>query len=359
MHCAFGIDIANRPEWWRRPELGELTAIANRTGLAVECIQSMTLAGWTQERADERHERFEAVGFQRQQISPATRRPTPICGLCLEEAVVPFLRLEWTIGWVAVCPDHRTALITHCPACYTRLTQPSQITGREVALDRCQRCDFQINGLAGTPAQDSVCRLQTQLMALKRTGSGNLPEQGRMTWPIMIGLIDLILAAVWSTDARHSRERLFDQVLADSGFADADRLGIRWSSNHGTMLILAWLFEAWPRRMTHAMDILRVPGLAELAVSVAAFGDELRPEVIKMLADIVPDRPPIKNEWRTWMASLSCAMDSLRQYDESELRPEPSRMLKRLMDLPDRANVATAAEWQSIHGPPSVRRPNA
>lgn len=346
--CAFGIDSVNRPDWWRRPEMAELAAIANRTGLAIERIQAMTLSGWAQERADERHERFEAAGFRRQQTRAATLRPTPICGLCLGEDAVPFLRLEWTIGWVAICPHHRTTLITHCPVCGARLTQPSLGTRRKVALGRCQRCSVEINGSAGTPAHDSACALQARLMKLKRAGSESMSGLGAMTWPLMIGLIDLVLTAVWSTHARHARERLFDRILADGGFARDERFGMDWSSNYGAMLILAWLFDAWPHRMTQAMDILRAPGLTGLAASVATIGNELPRQVIAMLADIVPDRPPVEDEWRKWLADLPFTAEMLREREKCELRQDASRRLQWFADLRAGMDVTAAAERARI-----------
>ncbi|HXZ08158.1 MAG TPA: TniQ family protein, partial [Paraburkholderia sp.] len=237
---AFAVDSYCRPDWWRRPAAAELAAIARKTGLTVDRVRNMTLAGWAEARNDERHGRFSASGFLRQRARPAALRPLAMCGQCLASDDSPFIRTEWMIGWVAVCMKHRAVLATHCPNCGAALSLPGLNIRRHVVIGRCVRCERPLEGSHAEPARDAICEMQARLLAVKRHGTGSLPGIGPIAWTTLIGLIDVVLSAIWRPRAQHARERLFARV------APEERLRIDWTSNYGAMLILAWLFADWP-----------------------------------------------------------------------------------------------------------------
>lgn len=340
---AFGIESSHRPEWWRRPSSDEIAIMACRTGLSTERIKAMTLKAWAHDRSDERHERFEAHGFQRQRAGSATVRATPQCGACLFADETPFLRREWTIGWVAVCPKHLTRLTATCRACGTILSLPGLSLRRPVVIGRCSRCERQIDGSHASPALPVVSDMQVCLLRLKHDGAGLLPGIGWVTWATLVGLVDLVLSALWRSRARYARERLFRRIVIDNGLEPEQRLQIDWPSNYGTLLVLAWLLAEWPGRMTDAMDLLRAPSLAELIDLVSKAGGEPDDQLVQMLVGIIPDRTPIEVEWRRWLDSLPETADELRERSRRELRQGASERLKALADLRGGTDIATVA----------------
>jgi len=347
--CAFGIDGHGRPEWWRRPTAAELAVIAGRSGIAPARVRAMTLLGWEEARADERHERFGAPGFWRQRSRAAAVRPLAMCGQCLAADGEPFIRTDWMIGWTAVCTAHRTILTAHCPACGASLSLPGLDIRRIVTIGRCGRCDHRLDRSGMKPAQDAVCEVQERLLALKRDGAGDLPGIGPIEWGTFVSLVDLVLSALWRPRARHARERLFARVVCDTGLDPESRLHIDWPSNHGAMLVLAWLFADWPRRMTVAMDLLRAPGLDDLIALATQAGGAPDRRLDAMLANVVPDRPPIVEEWRRWLESLPETGEMLRQRSRHEFRQGVSQRLRALADLRDGMAVAAVAERAKLH----------
>jgi transposase len=341
--CVFALDNYRRPNWWRRPGACELAAIANKTGLTIERLRGMTLAGWAEARNDERHQRFGAPGFLRQRAQPKALQPLAICGQCMASDDEPFIRTEWMIGWTVVCMKHRAVLNAHCPSCGAVLTLPGINTRRRVIVGRCGRCDRPLDGSHAEPAPDAICQLQAQLLAVKRDGTGNLPGIGRIAWATLVGLVDLVLAALWRPRARHARERLFARVVRDSGLDPEERLRIDWPSNYGTMLILGWLFAGWAERMTEAMDLLRAPALGELIRLVTEIGGAPDCQLGTILVDVILDRPAIEEEWRRWLESLPETGDTLRQRNRRELRHGVSERLRALADLRDGMDAATVA----------------
>lgn len=340
---AFAIESCYRPEWWRRPNPAEIAVLASRTGLSTKRVEAMTLTAWAHERSDERHERFEARCFQRQRARPAIVRPIAQCGACLSSDGTPFIRLEWMIGWVAVCPKHLTRLAMHCAACGAVLCLPGLSLRRPVVIGRCSRCEQRIDDAHATPALPAVNDMQVHLLRLKRDGAGLLPGIGRVTWASLVGLVDLLLSAIWRVHARHARERLFRRIVIDNGLDPDERLHIDWPSSYGTLLVLAWVLTKWPDRMTEAMDLLRAPSLNELAGLVSKIGGEPDGPLMKILADAVPDRPPIEVEWLRWLDSLPETADMLRERSWREFRHGASERLRALADLRDGVDIATAA----------------
>lgn len=344
----FGIDSLRRSEWWRRPSSFELAALANKSDLGLKRVQAMTLLGWKETRCDERHERFCAPGFWRQRTRPTGLRPLAICGLCLAADSEPFIRTEWMIGWTAVCTKHRAVLVSRCPGCGAALLLPGLSSRRKVRIGQCKRCDRILDQSCFDPALDAVCDAQERLLALKRDGFGNLPGLGPVAWETFVGLVDLVLSALWRPRACHVRERLFACVVRDSGLNPEKRLLIDWPSNYGTMLILAWLFAAWPRRMAKAMDLLRAPGLDELIALVTEVGGTPDVRLAAMLAGVIPDRRSREDEWRHWLKNLPETADALRQRAYREFRYEVSKKLSALADLRDGMDLARVADRASL-----------
>lgn len=346
--CAFGMDTYHRPEWWRRPSAPELAAIANKSGLAIERIRAMTLTEWVEARRDERHGRIGAPGFLHQRARAAASQPVAMCGRCLASDSRPFIRVEWMIGWVSVCAKHGTVLATHCPHCGAVLTMPGINRHQRFEIGRCTRCENLLDEANAEPALDAIRQLQECMLGMKLNGTGHLPGIGFIAWETLIGLIDLVLIALWRPRAQYTREQLFARIVRDSGLDPEQRFRIDWSSNYGTMRILVWLFESWPSRMAEAVDLLRAPPLHELLAMIAEMGDTRDERLETMLTGIVPDRPPIEDERRRWLESLPETGEILRQLSQREKRQGMSERLWWLAQLRDGANVETVAERSGL-----------
>jgi hypothetical protein len=304
----------------------------------------MTLSGWTEARRDERPERFCVPGFLYQRAGIPDLRPLAICGKCLESDAIPFIRIEWMIGWMAVCIKHKVILSTHCPSCGAALRLPTLSVRRHVTIGRCRRCEHTLNGSQSKPAPDTACNMQARLLAIKHAGIGNLPGIGCITWSALVSLIDLILCALWRQRARYIHERLFARIVHDTGLHRDERLRTDWASNYGTMLLLAWLFAQWPKRLAAAMDLLHAPGLDELILLVTELGAGIDQQLETILRDIVPDRSRGAEDWRFWLESLPETGTTLRQRSKREFLPSARKRLRVLADLLDGLDTATAAD---------------
>ncbi len=86
-----------------------------------------------------------------------------VCGECLAEDEIPYLRREWLIGWQAVCPRHRKVLMRGCPHCGWKLSS-LWLRGKEpIDWHRCTRCQGALV-LDGPRAIDAVITLQKAMV---------------------------------------------------------------------------------------------------------------------------------------------------------------------------------------------------
>ncbi|WP_183257679.1 MULTISPECIES: TniQ family protein [unclassified Bradyrhizobium] len=58
-----------------------------------------------------------ALRVRRRPARPTVGRSVAVYPSRLAEDDIPYIRREWTIGWLAVCPRHQCVLVSNCPSC--------------------------------------------------------------------------------------------------------------------------------------------------------------------------------------------------------------------------------------------------
>ncbi|MBP2295243.1 TniQ family protein [Azospirillum rugosum] len=95
-----------------------LSLMADKTGASVEALERSTFRRWAG-MAFERDDGLVKLDW----LPPAGREKAKrcfgqqVCPLCLTEDAVPYLRLEWRLAFLTVCPTHNRLLLDRCPAC--------------------------------------------------------------------------------------------------------------------------------------------------------------------------------------------------------------------------------------------------
>jgi hypothetical protein len=99
----------------QRLETKEFDLWGGRTALL---LQSMTFSAWNANPATDdvtwRFARPRMYQIERPGDSDASPQRVP---RCVAGDKVPFVRKEWTLGWVAVCEEHSLVLNTSCSHC--------------------------------------------------------------------------------------------------------------------------------------------------------------------------------------------------------------------------------------------------
>ena len=120
-----GIDSrGGRTHWWRRPHAWVLKRISDATGVKIDRLRQMTLHDWSVHADDEASDRFNERHFAACQ--PEWRVFHYVaCKQCLTADAVWYLRLAWTIDWLAICPKHGrgcplTSGVVHATAFFVR-----------------------------------------------------------------------------------------------------------------------------------------------------------------------------------------------------------------------------------------------
>jgi hypothetical protein len=238
---AFGIEHKGRRLlWWRRPSPWMLKRISDRTGVNVERLSDMTLQSWAPVyRDDEENERFSTKRFffkapEHRQLRFA------ICTECLKLDAVPYLRLSWTIGWMAVCPLHKTIMTTRCNICLAKLRTPRPAWTMPFSPLKCSRCKNELSS-EHRLAEPAVLRLQEALLKGKREGFTALGGAGNFSWTEMVALADALIGT-FSIDVKgKARLRSFRQFKAD---VNAPRGMPR--GRYADLALFAWLIGGWP-----------------------------------------------------------------------------------------------------------------
>lgn len=262
VRLCFGIDSWRDPDWWQRPGAARLAMISERTGLPLTQVRAMTFEGWGRAQHDETSERF---GTGR--LRPRRTRhglPIRVCPQCLAEDPAPYVRRLWLVGWTAVCPRHRSVLSSTCPWCFAELRLPSLRTAKPVDVGRCYHCSASLAGMADRPAHADVLTWQNRLLDVKRHGAGVAGRLGYIEWGTLIATVDVLLGVVLIDVEEDINRRFFDRVADDLGLDALPRAWMNWGDNYGTFLILAWVFDGWPDRLTAVLTLLRAPSLCAL-----------------------------------------------------------------------------------------------
>lgn len=188
---ALGICSDKQPEWWRRPDPGQRKILVELGHLSQDQVAAMTLDGWSIVRRDEGSDRFSARIMQHSRGRLKVGRAMPVCGYCLAEDAEPYLRRDWMIGWIAICPRHHTVLTRTCPSCNRRLFWRGLRERQIIEMHRCLQCGSLLIGAQSTPAIEAALDLQNAMLALKRSaagemsGTGRNPKAGSYGWPTL------------------------------------------------------------------------------------------------------------------------------------------------------------------------------
>jgi hypothetical protein len=255
VRAAFWIDDRReRSQWWRRPEPQMLSRIGAKTGISIERLRAMTLESWSPVyRDDEASERFSAERFR----AEAPRRQGfryVLCEQCLGAHATPYLRTPWTVGWIAVCPEHASIMTARCPKCRAklRLGWPSSIA--RFAPPTCAQCGNDLRYGLHKPAHPSVIRLQHAMLEGKRQGTTELTGIGCLSWMEVVAFADVVLGIFWTDTTAAEQQRRHSLLRKEFEISDAQLPDSRYTD----LAFLAWLTESWPhgRGPQIAMDML-------------------------------------------------------------------------------------------------------
>lgn len=236
--AALGLDCRGfRMQWWRRPHISLLKRIGDATGVRIERLRQMTLHDWHAHEDDEESDRFNERHFSAWR--PARRDfRFAACEQCVKAEKIPYIRLIWTIGWVAICPTHGTVMTTACQRCRGKLRlarHDSAIAFSPVVCSVCREAveftDFR--------ADPIVMRLQELLLRGKRAAATG---EGGFSWVEAVDFWDSLAGTFRRTWPLSERRKLHEKFV--------DELGANYqatSSRYTDLAFLGWLTGLYPK----------------------------------------------------------------------------------------------------------------
>jgi hypothetical protein len=244
-----GLDMEDRPaapSEWSRPHPWLLMRISQRTAVPVSRLRQMTFADFQAVyRDDEANGRFTGRRYDNRAVqSPGYR--LVICAPCMRGDPKPFLRREWLIGWMAVCPAHGTILLERCTVCRKALHFRAFGSRAPFSPDRCTRCGALLLDSPDRPALPAVVRVQAALLAGKSHGKVEFDQLGSITWPEMVALIDVLVGTLWTDLTLTEQEQLWVPYTAAFRHGPREPADV-FGSRHDSLCFLSWLLEGWPQ----------------------------------------------------------------------------------------------------------------
>jgi TniQ len=275
--------LAN-PSWWRQPPLALLERLAARSGAPLGTLQSMTFSAWNADPATD-----DVTGrFARGRVHQLGRRAIPtrrhgVCPRCIAGDEMPFVRKEWTLGWVAVCEKHSLVLNTSCSECRSVfILPPLRSPGYGWLMGERCRCGAVIADEPAIVAHPLAVRLQSALRTGRSADSFDWLGLGSLAWTTAVALIDLILGIAWIGSRPELRRLCFARIEYELGLTS------RLSRHcYDGLLIAAWVLEQWPGRAASLSLELKVPAASGQLV----LWDHLPPETSESLQCLVLSSP--------------------------------------------------------------------
>lgn len=265
--------------WWRRPPDALLERISRRTGISMAVVKSMTFSNWSKEpQADEIALRF-ARHRVRRLPKGAPRRHYGVCHPCLAEAAAPYLRKEWTLGWMAVCEKHARVLQAGCQRCRTLFTLPLVHSAYPAwaALFRC-RSGCSLAAQRSAAAHPLALQLQGTLLRGRSADAVEWPGIGRLGWADGIALIDMVLALAWLGSDRKARERCFGEI--ERGLELTAPLE---GSSYDGLLLAAWILQDFLARVRWLEQTLKTDPLEARLLRNSRLRAEPRERLVALL----------------------------------------------------------------------------
>jgi len=243
---AFGVDDRfGHTRWWNRPHPWTLARIAERTGVSVARLRSMTFVGLESAyRDDEAPARFAGRRYDSRGREQRAYR-FAACARCLEQDARPYLRASWLLGWVAICPHHGTMLIERCKACGASLRVAPSTMSAPFSPATCARCGSDLVDARYCPAHPAVIRMQSALLRGKRMGTTELDGLGRFTWKEIVALIDVLVGMVWTGLTLAEQEEVFLAYTSDP-LTKPEAEDAVYDCRHASLQFVAWLTDGWP-----------------------------------------------------------------------------------------------------------------
>jgi hypothetical protein len=296
--------------WWFRPEPTMIARIAARSGVQSSRLREMTFAEWAPAiRNDEAIEAFSASP-QRFTVRKITQ-PLVVCTQCLREDRDPYLRLSWMLGWIGLCPIHKSVLTSCCPQCRFPLRVPELTSVGPYPLHRCGRCNTELLGADAHPAHEQAVRLQAALLEGKRQGMAELGDLEPIPWSVAVAVLGTLFELVWIGPPARHRARLYSRVRRDLGLSRGLGLGEQ-GSRYGNLLLTAWLLDRWPRNLRSGVSILRSSPVNTLI----GHHHDLNPATRVRLQELfqpVNNKPSRRRKsWRAWLDELPHTGEELR-----------------------------------------------
>jgi transposase len=340
------IELTAHGDWSRRPHPALIESLAQATGVEPMTIADMTLRSGD-EASDDMRDRFSALRFRVPCTISRRQRPMAVCPLCLAEDATPYVRRDWIVGWVTVCPDHAAVLIGDCPECGYKLRMPALSSRDYFTPDRCPRCSFRLGTASPREAHGAVIGLHRQLLEARDIGAFILPGHGPVSWPVALALFDVLLGAVWIDTRLVTRRRLFARIEGNFG---RGTLGNNPTGSYQGLMILAWILEGWPDRARTAIAIVQGPRPRRQLERWCDLDDGIRQALLDLLLAIWPDQqhPDNRAWWRAWIENLPETGEQLRARAAIDRFPHRRARLLALADVREGMPVELAAEAAGV-----------
>lgn len=238
----FGLHAeAGGSQWWRRPRPWTLKRISDVTGVPLGRLRGMTLEQCAPVyRDDESSERFSQRRFTTR--APESRSFRFVaCLECFRTDAIPYLRLPWTLGWLAICTRHHTIMTTRCESCRAKLRLPRLSWVADFSPLRCSGCHAELQPV-DWPVDACVLRFQDALLRGKQEGVTDLPGIGRLTWPELIALADVLVGMFWTDGTSQEQLQRYGQFTYSCDLHWLDPPSIRYAN----LVLFAWLTQGWP-----------------------------------------------------------------------------------------------------------------
>jgi len=231
--------------WWSRPDPWLLARISDHSGIDLTALRRMTTAKWAPVyRDDEAHERFTGRRF----VAPPPQRRGrrfAVCGECLAADAIPYWRQSWMLGWMAVCPRHRTLLMVRCGRCREKLRAAPFDSEAYFAPRACTECRAELGAGSELPGIPSVVRLQERLLHGKYHGSTEFEGIGRLSWSETVAFIDVLIGTYWTGTTHDERARIYRAYERENQALSAEE-NSPYECRYGALAFLAWLTDGWP-----------------------------------------------------------------------------------------------------------------
>jgi hypothetical protein len=204
------------------------------------------------------------------------------CPECLGADLDPYYRLQWRLGFIAVCVTHRAILRETC-SCGVALNFHRSIARGGIAL--CAECHADLREMRCKRASPDVVAFQRHLEHVLACGGTTLGTYGRLSSLPYFTILHQILKMLASRKCSH---RVLASIAADSGirtcFGQDAIGGMRFEQlppemRHDLLRAVAVLLEAWPTRFVDLCTKARVwssGALADLNEAPFALWDPVR-----------------------------------------------------------------------------------